>query len=69
MLKNAIESADYYLDSCKRRHNPRCSHEKGINLPADRLWGLDYGRFSSHRTLFPSDLLQLLDKSTSGGKI
>lgn len=32
MLKNAIESADYYPDARKRRHGLRCCYEKGTNL-------------------------------------
>ncbi len=42
MLKNAIESADYYPDSRKRRHVLRSSYEKGFTLCAGasepRLW-------------------------------
>ena len=37
MLKNAIESADYFPDSRKRGHGLRCSYEKGINVTAGRL--------------------------------
>jgi hypothetical protein len=52
MLKNAIESADYYPDSRKRRRDLRRSYEKGFNMTAGRQRGLDYGRFSSRRILF-----------------
>jgi hypothetical protein len=36
MLKNAIESADYYPDSRKRRHSLQWNYEEGIMLQQAR---------------------------------
>jgi hypothetical protein len=49
--EKAIESAEYYPDTRKRRHTRICSDEKGGNLAAILLRCLDYGRFSACRTL------------------
>jgi hypothetical protein len=51
MLKKAMESAEYYSDTRRRRQSLRCYYEEGIRLSSGRLRSLDYGGFSSCRTL------------------
>jgi hypothetical protein len=59
ILKNAIESADYYPDSRKRRQELCYSFKKVFDLISSRLLSLDYGSFSSRRTLFKAISLRL----------
>jgi hypothetical protein len=52
MLKNAIESANYYHDSRDRRNKP-CLHSCQTSRLFHEICGAsNYGRFSSHPTPF-----------------
>jgi len=59
MLKNTIESADYYYDSRERGYKRRrsknkvssnCKKTAGPSAPADPLEEDGYGSFSARRT-------------------